>query len=143
MIKNYYYFVTGVLAILFAYTHSLNGQVSVLPMLNIPSVNIATQSTFIYVWHIITAENIIFGLALLIMSVQKEMSKVKFTAYTITIIMLARLTVIIAGTVLHNPSELNLTLTDSIAIIFYVALILLGTRVKDRKPLIKVINDER
>jgi hypothetical protein len=138
MIKNYYYFITGILAILFAYTHFLNGQVSVLPMLNIPSVNTATQSTFIYVWHIITAENIIFGLALLIMSVQKEMSSVKFTAYLIAIIMLARLTVIIASTVLHNPSELNLTLTDSIAIIFYVALILLGTRVKDRKPLIKV-----
>jgi hypothetical protein len=143
MIKNYYYFVTGILAILFAYTHSLNGQVSVLPLLNIPSVNTATQSTFIYVWHIITAENIIFGLALLIMSVQKDMSSVKFTAYLIAILMLARLTVIIAGTVLHNPSELNLTLTDSIAIIFYVALILIGTRVKDRKPLIKVINDER
>jgi hypothetical protein len=138
MIKNYYYFVTGILAIFFAYTHSLNGQVSVLPMLNTPSVNTATQSTFVYVWHIITAENIIFGLALLIMSVQKEMSKVKFTAYTIAIIMLARLTVIIAGTVLNNPSELNLTLTDSIAIILYAALILLGTRVKDRKPILKV-----
>jgi hypothetical protein len=143
MIKNYYYFITGILAIFFAYTHSLNGQISVLPMLNTPSVNTATQSTFIYVWHIITAENIIFGLALLIMSVQKEMSKVKFAAYTIAIIMLARLTVIIAGTILNNPSELNLTLTDSIAIILYAALILLGTRVKDRKPLIKVINDER
>jgi hypothetical protein len=138
MIKNYYYFITGILAIFFAYTHSLNGQISVLPLLNTPSVNTATQSTFIYVWHIITAENIIFGLALLIMSVQKEMSKVKFTAYTIAIIMLARLTVIIAGTVLNNPSELNLTLTDSIAIILYAALILLGTRVKDRKPILKV-----
>jgi hypothetical protein len=138
MIKNYYYFVTGILAIFFAYTHSLNGQVSVLPMLNTPSVNTANQSTFVYVWHIITAENIIFGLALLIMSVQKEISSVKFAAYLIAIIMLARLTVIIAGTVLNNPSELNLTLTDSIAIILYAALILLGTRVKDRKPILKV-----
>jgi hypothetical protein len=33
MVKNYYYLVVGILATLFAFIHSWNGQTTVLPML--------------------------------------------------------------------------------------------------------------
>ena len=65
MIKNYYYLIAGLLAILFSITHAWNGQTLVLPTLNVDTITTDTRTIFFYVWHIITAENLRFGLALL------------------------------------------------------------------------------
>lgn len=131
MIKNYYYLVAGVLAILFAFTHSWNGQNSVLPLLDIPGITQETRTTFTYIWNIITAENFVFGIAFLIMSQYKDLSKVRFTALVITALLIARLIAIIGATLLYNPNGLNNTLVDSVAIVIYVVIIIFGTRVKD------------
>ena len=132
-IKNYYYLVAGILAILFSITHAWNGQSIVLPSLNVDKISADTKTTFIYVWHIITAENMLFGLSFLFMSVHKDLSKVRFAAWMIAILMIVRLVVIFGGTLLYNASGLKNTLIDSIAIVIYVSLIVLGTRVKDKK----------
>lgn len=132
-IKNYYYLVAGILAILFSITHAWNGQSIVLPSLNVDKISADTKTTFFYVWHIITAENMLFGLSFLFMSVHKDLSKVRFAAWMIAILMIVRLIVIFGGTLLYNASGLKNTLIDSIAIVIYVSLILLGTRVKDKK----------
>ena len=132
-IKNYYYLVAGILAILFSITHAWNGQSIVLPSLNVDKISVDTKTTFIYVWHIITAENMLFGLSFLFMSVHKDLSKVRFAAWMIAILMIVRLIVILGGTLLYNASGLKNTLIDSIAIVIYVSLIVLGTRVKDKK----------
>lgn len=132
-IKNYYYLVAGILAILFSITHAWNGQSIVLPSLNVDKISADTKTTFIYVWHIITAENMLFGLSFLFMSVHKDLSKVRFAAWMIAILMIVRLIVILGGTLLYNASGLKNTLIDSIAIVIYVSLIVLGTRVKDKK----------
>lgn len=133
MIKNYYYFVAGLLAILFAFTHAWNGQTVVLPLIDIPTVTAETRTTFIHIWHIITAENLIFGIAFLIMSQYKDLSKVRFTALVIAAMLIVRLMVIVGATLLYNPTGLSSTLTDSIAIVVYVALIVLGTRINNLK----------
>jgi hypothetical protein len=119
MIKNYYYFILGVLAMLFAFTHAWNGQTTVLPTLNIDTITAETKTIFFYVWHIITAENMLFGLTFLVMSCRKDLSKVRFTAWLIAVLMIVRLVVIVGGTVFYNASGLKNTRIDSIAIVVY------------------------
>ncbi|WP_373551172.1 hypothetical protein [Haliscomenobacter sp.] len=133
MVKNYYYLIAGFLAILFSITHAWNGQSIVLPSLNVDTISVGTKTIFFYVWHIITAENTLFGLSFLFMSVHKDLSKVRFAAWMIAILMIVRLTVILGGTLLYNASALKNTVIDSIAIVIYVSLIVLGIRVKDKQ----------
>ena len=133
MIKNYYYLVAGILAILFSISHAWNGQTIVLPTLNIDTISTETKKIFFYVWHIITAENMLFGVVFFFMSFHKDLSKVRFTAWIIAFLMIVRLIVIIGGTLLHNASGLKNTLIDSISIVIYVLLIILGTRIKNKQ----------
>jgi hypothetical protein len=132
MVKNYYYLIAGILAILFSISHAWNGQTIVLPSLNVDTITSDTKTTFSYVWHIITAENMLFGVAFIIMASQKDLSKVSFTAWMIALLMIVRLIVIIGGTLIYNASGLKNTLIDSVAIIVYVSIIVLGTRVEDK-----------
>ncbi len=132
MIKNYYYFVVGLLSILFAITHALNGQAVILPSLEIELISIEIKTIFFYVWHIISAENILFGITFLIMAFYKKQGKVRFTAFVIAGLMVLRWIVIFYGTFMYNRSGLGNITIDTIAIIIFTALILLGTRVKDK-----------
>ena len=133
MIKNYFYLVAGILAIIFAVTHALNGQNTVLPSLNTSSITVEVKATFFYVWHIITTENLLFGITFIVMSVQKNLSRVRFAATVIAVLMIIRWIVIFGGTLLYNASALKNILVDTIAIAIYVFLIFLGTKVKDKQ----------
>ncbi|MBW7452983.1 hypothetical protein ACFOLF_37515 [Paenibacillus sepulcri] len=129
-VRNFYYLTAGILAMLFAVTHVWNGQSSELPMLDIETISVETRTVFTYVWHVITAENLVFGLAFIVMSFQNERSKIRFAAWMIAAILIVRLMVILGVTALIDTSGLTATLIDSIAIVIYVALIILGTRMK-------------
>ncbi len=131
-VKNYYYLTAGIFAILFAVTHAWNGQSHVLPKLNMEGVSVDTLTIFTYVWHIITAENLVFGFAFIFMSFYTEGSKTRFTAWIIATILLVRLMVILGITVLLDSTALPDTLIDLIAIIVYIVLIILGTRMKKK-----------
>jgi hypothetical protein len=131
-IKNYFYFVAGILGILFSFTHALNGQMAVLPLFEKFNQDLSLSITFFYLWHIITSENMIFAIAFLIMAFYKDLSQVKFTAWIISAIMIFRFFVIIGSTLLKNPTAFASSLVDGIAIIIYTGLIILGTRVKDK-----------
>ncbi|EPY11127.1 MULTISPECIES: hypothetical protein [Paenibacillus] len=96
-IKNYYCLIAGVLAILFAVTHAWNGQSAVLPTLLVNNIALDTRITFTYVWHIITAENLVFGIVFIILSFQSEKSKIRFAAWMIVSLLLIRLMVIKGG----------------------------------------------
>jgi hypothetical protein len=134
MIKNYYYLTAGILSILFSFTHAWNGQTAVLPVVDVSNLDLATKATFFYVWHILTAENFVLGVAFLAMAFYKDLSKVKFTAWLISVIMIARGGVIFGSTLFENVNALTDTLPDLIAIIIYVGLIILGTRTKNKMP---------
>ncbi|HEU4633580.1 MAG TPA: hypothetical protein VFS22_06330 [Flavisolibacter sp.] len=132
MIKNFYYLVAGILAIVFSVTHALNGQNSVLPSLNIPSISVETKTVFFYVWHIITAENMLFGAAFIFMAFQKNLSNVRFAALIIAILLVVRWLVIFAATLRYNAAGLKNIVIDSVAIVIYVSLIIFGTKVRDK-----------
>lgn len=127
-IRNPYYFIAGILAVLFAVTHAWNGQSVELPKLDMESVTVETRIVFTYVWHIITAENLIFGLAFLLMSIVREPAKMQFAAGMIASILLIRLLVILGVTILLDASAFGGTLLDSIAIVIYLGLLLLGIK---------------
>lgn len=132
-VRNFYYLIAGVLAMLFAVTHAWNGQSAVLPMLDITTMSMDTRTLFTYVWHIISAENLIFGIAFIFMSFQSEQSKVRFAARMIAAILIVRLMVIIGVTTLLDVSGLTDTFIDSIAIVIYVVLIIIGTTIKKKQ----------
>ena len=133
MIKNHYYLIAGILAILFSISHAWNGQSVVLPTLNVERITIDTRTIFFYVWHIITAENMVFGIAFIVMAFHKDLSKVRFTAWMIALLMMVRFVVIVGGTLLYDASGLKNVLVDSIAIVVYVSIIILGIKVNKSK----------
>jgi hypothetical protein len=132
MIKNYYYLTVGVLAIFFSFTHAWNGHSNVLPLLNETNLDQSMKTTIFYVWHIIGAENFIFGIAFIAMAFYKEFLKVKFAAWLIAGIMIIRLLVIFGSTLFQNRTGLKDLLIDIIATIIFVGLIILGTRIKEK-----------
>ncbi|MNC20771.1 hypothetical protein D3C75_687340 [compost metagenome] len=129
-IRNFYYLIAGVLAILFAVTHAWNGNSTVLPSLNVNEIAMDTRIIFMYVWHIITAENLVFGIVFILMSFQSEQSKIRLSAWTIVSLLIVRLLVILGITAFHDISALTDTLIDSIAIVIYVVFIILGIKTK-------------
>lgn len=132
-VSNFYYLIAGVFAVLFAATHAWNGQSAVLPELQISAITMGTRTVFMYVWHIITAENLVFGVMFIWMSFQSDRSKVRFAAWMIVSILIVRLMVILVVTAFQNASSLTDTLIDSVAIVIYVAFIILGIRMKPKK----------
>jgi hypothetical protein len=129
---NVFYLIVGILSILFSFTHGWNGQTGILHLINAVGIDTISKTTIFYVWHIITAENFIFGIAFLAMAFYKDASKVSFAAWMIAIIIIARWGVILVSTLLKNINGLTSTLIDSIAIIVLVGLIILGTRKKNK-----------
>jgi len=132
MIKNYYYFIVGILCVLFAFTHALNGHTTVLKVFETNPIDINTKTIFHYVWDIITVENLIFGIILLVMAFYKDLTKVQFVAYLIAIILVGRWIVILFYTMHYNKGSVSQILPDTIAIIVVVSLLFLGTRVKSK-----------
>ena len=132
MVKNYFYLIVGLLCILFAVTHTLNGVETSLLNLDNTEIEKNTKVTFTYVWHIIGIENLAFGIALLIMAFQKNLSKVKFAAWLIIVILAMRWVVITFFTVLNNSGNVMQLIPDTIAIFVLIVLLLLGTKVKDK-----------
>jgi len=134
MVKNYFYLIVGVLCLLFAVTHTLNGVSTSLKVLNNSVIENNTKVAFTYVWHIIGIENLVFGIALLIMAFQKKMSKVKFATWLIIIILAMRWIIITLFTLLNNSGNVMPLIPDTAAIFIVIVLLLLGTKVKDKIP---------
>ncbi|WP_186327372.1 hypothetical protein [Paenibacillus sp. Y412MC10] len=132
-VSNFYYLIAGIFAVLFAVTHAWNGQSAVLPELQVGAITMGTRTVFMYVWHIITAENLVFGIVFILMSFQADRAKVRFAAWMIVSLLIVRLMVILGVTAIQDVSALTDTLIDSVAIVIYVAFIVLGIRLKPKK----------
>ena len=132
MIRNYFYLIVGLLCILFAVSHTLNGLETTLPILDNVEIENNTKVAFTYVWHIIGIENLVFGIALLIMAFRKNLSEVKFAAWLIIVILAMRWIVITFFTVLNSNGNLMQLIPDTVGIFVVIILLLLGTKVKDR-----------
>ncbi|MGE5398980.1 MAG: hypothetical protein ACM3S2_01165 [Ignavibacteriales bacterium] len=129
---NVYFLIVGILSILFSISHALNGQATVLPLTETADFGVATKTTIFYVWHIITIENLIFGIGFLIMAFYKDSAKVNFAAWIIAIVILARWVIIFGSTLLKDVNGITNIIIDSAAIMVFVGLIILGIRRNDK-----------
>jgi hypothetical protein len=84
---NYYFLILGILSVVFSFSHASNGQTTFLPLINASSIDKVAKTTIFFIWHIVTIENLVFGGAFLAMAFFKDVSKVKFAAWVIAIIM--------------------------------------------------------
>jgi len=132
MVKNYFYLIVGVLCVLFAVTHTLNGIATNLQILSDSVIENSAKVAFTYVWHIIGIENLVFGIALFIMAFQKNLSRVKFTTWLIIMILAIRWIVISVFTLSNSISNVMQLIPDTVAIFVVIALLLFGTKVKDK-----------
>jgi hypothetical protein len=132
MVKNYFYLVVGVLCMLFAVTHTVNGVTTTLEALENSGLDDSVKTAFTYVWHIIGIENLVFGIALIILAFQKSLSKVRFAAWIIIIILALRWIVISTFTMMNSSAGLMQILPDTVAIFVVIILLVLGTRVRDK-----------
>lgn len=125
--RNIYYFIAGLFAFLFAITHIWNGHTTMLSSSEFLNLSLDTRTVFTYIWHMITAENIIFGMAFIFMSFQVHKPVYTVISNSIVLILIVRLTIILSVTLLYDSTAFMDTLIDSVAIVFYVALIIVGT----------------
>ncbi len=132
MVKNYFYLAVGVLCILFAATHTVNGVTTTLQALDNSPVDESVKVAFTYVWHIIGIENLVFGIALLFMAFQKGLSGVRFAAWLIIAILALRWIVISSFTLMSSSGGIMQILPDTVAIVVVIVLLVLGTRVRDK-----------
>jgi len=132
MVKNYFYLVVGVLCILFAVTHTVNGVTSTLQALDNSLIDDNTKVAFTYVWHITGVENLVFGIALLIMAFHKGLLKVRFAAWLIIAILALRWIVISSFTLMNSSGDVMQIITDTAAIFVVIVLLVLGTKVKEK-----------
>ena len=132
MIRNYFYLIVGVLCILFAVTHTVNGVNTTLAALENSVMDDSSKTAFTYVWHIIGIENLVFGIALIIMAFQKSLSKVMFAAWMIITILALRWIVMSTFTMMNARAGMMQILPDTVAIFVVIILLVLGTRVRDK-----------
>ncbi len=132
MIKNYFYLVVGVFCLLFAVTHTINGVNTILEELDNSLIVDDAKVAFTYVWHIIGIENLVFGIAFIIMAFQKSLSKIRFAAWLIIIILALRWIAISAFTLVNSSGGISRILPDTVAIFVVITLLILGTRGRDK-----------
>jgi hypothetical protein len=123
--RNWYFIVVGVLFVLFSVTHELNGRESLFPKL--ADLEVSTRTSVFYVWHVITAENLLFGLVLVALGFRAASSAGRLTARVFAAMLVARWVVIEGSTLVHNPQSLPGTWMDTVAIFLCVALLVRGS----------------
>lgn len=112
----------------FLFLTCLERTIFLLPITSASDLDLPDKTTIIYICYIITIENLFFGVSFIVMSVYKDLSKIKFTAWMIAIIMVARWAVILGSTLFRNKKGVTDTLTESLVIFVLVRLIILGVK---------------
>ena len=130
--KNYFYLIAGILFVILAITHTIFGLETALPILHGFDFESGIITVFTFQLHMIGVQDLIYGIALIIMFFQKNIEKTKFTAWVIIVIMLARWVIMSLVTIIYNDSLTDL-LTSSVAFFILITLLLLGVRIKNDK----------
>ena len=126
MIRNYFYLVVGVLCLLSAVTHEMNGFATT-------NIDAESRVTFNYLWHIIATENIIMGIALVLIALRKNDNAGKYIAQFVMALLAVRWASIAFSTLTSDGGNLTKILPESIIMWVLIFLLWLGTRKKEEK----------
>ena len=133
MIRNYFYLVVGVLCLLSAVTHEMNGFTTLFPALSNTNIDAESKVTFNYLWHIIATENIVMGIALVLMALRKNDNAGKYIAQFVMALLAVRWASIAFSTLTADWANFTKILPESIIMWVLILLLWLGTRKKEEK----------
>ena len=129
MMKNVFYLIAGLLLVVLAVTHTLFGLETALPILHGSDIDISTTTIFTFQLYMIGAQDLLYGIAAIIMAFQKDMTKVKFVVWLLIAIFIVRWAIMALVTVVYGNIGMDL-LTSSIAFLIVIILLLLGVMCK-------------
>ena len=130
IMKNWFYFIVGLIGVFSAVTHTMDGLATELPALNRSNLAYINQTVFAFNYHIVAADHLGLGIMLIFMAFKKNMAIVKSAAWTAIAIMLARAVICIIT--VFATGNAGTFWIPAIANIICVILLLLGSRVKDK-----------
>ncbi|MDO4702482.1 hypothetical protein [Tannerella sp.] len=133
MIRNYFYLIVGLVCLLSAVTHTLNGLETAIASLNHSTMDAHNKVVFTYVWHIIGVENVVFGVALLIMAFHKERTGGKYIAWFIIAILVLRWLTILFFSLLNNVEEIATLIPETIVIWIVIVLLWFGIKINNKQ----------
>ena len=133
MIRNYFYLVVGVLCLLSAVTHEINGFATLFPALSNTNIDTESRVTFNYLWHIIATENVVMGIALVLMALRKNDNAGKFIALFVMALLVVRWASIAFSTLTANWANFTKILPESAIMWALILLLWLGTRRKKKE----------
>ena len=132
MIRNYFYLVVGVLCLLSAVTHEMNGFTTLFPALSNTNIDAESKVTFNYLWHIIATENVVMGIALVLIALRKNDNAGKYIAQFVMALLAVRWASIAFSTLTSDGGNLTKILPESIIMWVLIPLLWLGTRRKKK-----------
>jgi len=132
MIRNYFYLVVGVFCLLSAVTHEINGFVTVFPALSNTNIDAESRVTFNYLWHIIATENVVMGIALVLIALRKNDNAGKFIALFVMALLVVRWASIAFSTLTANWANFTKILPESAIMWALILLLWLGARKKEQ-----------
>lgn len=132
MIRNYFYLVVGVFCLLSAVTHEINGFATVIPALSNTNIDTESRVTFNYLWHIIATENVVMGIALVLMALRKNDNAGKFIALFVMALLVVRWASIAFSTLTANWANFTKILPESAIMWALILLLWLGARKKEQ-----------
>jgi hypothetical protein len=132
MVKNYFYLIAGILSVFFAGMHAWNGYTTTLAALKPNLMDMDIKTTFHYVWHVITVENLVFGISLIYMAFYYDLSKVRFAARMIILLLAMRAIVILFFIMVYNKNSAVDFIPDTITMLLIMGLLFLGIRIKNQ-----------
>ena len=133
MIRNYFYLVVGVLCLLSAVTHEMNGFTTLFPALSNTNIDAESRVTFNYLWHIIATENIVMGVALVLIALCKNDNAGKYIAQFVMALLAVRWASIAFSTLTADWANFTKILPESIIMWVLILVLWLGTRKKEEK----------
>ena len=131
MIRNYFYLVVGVLCLLSAVTHEMNGFTTLFPALSNTNIDAESKVTFNYLWHIIATENVVMGIALVLIALRKNDNAGKYIAQFVMALLAVRWASIAFSTLTSDGGNLTKILPESI--IMWVTYTSIVVRYKKKK----------
>ena len=132
--KNWYYFIFGLIGVFSAITHTMDGLTTELPALSSSNIEYIRQAIFAFNYHIVAADHLGVGIALIVMAFQKNMAIIKSAAWVIMAILFARAVVslITVFSVLNDSGNAGTFWIPAVFNTIGVLLLWLGTRVSPR-----------
>jgi len=130
MIRNYFYLVVGVFCLLSVVTHEMNGFTTLFPALSNTNIDAESRVTFNYLWHIIATENIVMGVALVLIALCKNDNAGKYIAQ---FVLAVRWASIAFSTLTSDGGNLTKILPESVIMWLLIFLLWLGARKKEKK----------